>query len=89
MPRRVATPESPPASSLQPRLERAIRVLRRSAVLGPPPVVRDHVAFYAGRMDACTVDGELAVPQPGGFYGSWIRSDVVGPFTGGPGTMRC
>jgi uncharacterized protein (DUF427 family) len=45
-----------------------------------------HVAFYAGRMDACYVDDELVVPQPGGFYGGWITSDVVGPFKGSPGT---
>ena len=48
--------------------------------------IRDHVAFYAGRMDACFVDGELVVPQPGGFYGGWITSAVVGPFKGGPGS---
>ncbi|MGH9034053.1 MAG: DUF427 domain-containing protein [Acidimicrobiia bacterium] len=45
-----------------------------------------HVAFYAGRMDACSVDGELVTPQPGGFYGGWITSAVVGPFKGGPGS---
>jgi uncharacterized protein (DUF427 family) len=44
------------------------------------------VAFYPGRMDACFVDDELAVPQPGGFYGGWITSGVVGPFKGAPGT---
>ena len=48
--------------------------------------LRDHVAFYPGRMDACYVDCELVVPQPGGFYGGWITPDVVGPFKGGPGT---
>jgi len=45
-----------------------------------------HVAFYAGRMDACFVDGERVTPQPGGFYGGWITAAVVGPFKGGPGT---
>ena len=48
--------------------------------------LRDHVAFYAHRMDACFVDDELVVPQPGGFYGGWITSQVVGPFKGGPGS---
>jgi uncharacterized protein (DUF427 family) len=48
--------------------------------------LRDHVAFYASRMDACFVDGERVVPQPGGFYGGWITTKVVGPFKGGPGT---
>lgn len=45
------------------------------------------VAFYAGRMDACFVDDERVRAQPGGFYGGWITSDVVGPFKGEPGTM--
>jgi uncharacterized protein (DUF427 family) len=48
--------------------------------------LRDHVAFYAGPMDACFVDGERVTPQPGGFYGGWITSQVVGPFKGGPGS---
>lgn len=46
----------------------------------------DHVAFYPGRVDRCTVDGEVVEPQPGGFYGGWITSRVTGPFKGGPGT---
>lgn len=50
-------------------------------------VLRDHVAFYAGPLDACTVDGERVVPQPGGFYGGWITPDVAGPFKGIPGSM--
>jgi uncharacterized protein (DUF427 family) len=54
-----------------------------SAAFAP---LRDHVAFYAHRMDACFVDDELVVPQPGGFYGGWITSQVVGPFKGGPGS---
>lgn len=46
--------------------------------------IRGYIAFYAGRMDACTVNGELVVPQPGGFYGGWITKDIVGPFKGVP-----
>ncbi|GAA1960797.1 DUF427 domain-containing protein [Agromyces allii] len=45
------------------------------------------IAIYAGLVDTCTVDGETVVPQPGGFYGGWITSNVVGPFKGGPGSM--
>ena len=45
--------------------------------------IAGYVAFYAGRMDACFVDDELVVPQPGGFYGGWITANVVGPFKGG------
>jgi len=48
--------------------------------------LRDHVAFYPGRMDRCTVDGVLVAAQPGGFYGGWLTPDVVGPVKGGPGT---
>lgn len=46
----------------------------------------DHVAFYAGRVDRCTVGGEVVEPQAGGFYGGWITREVVGPFKGSPGT---
>lgn len=49
-------------------------------------IIRDHVAFYAAAMDACFVDDELVVPQPGGFYGGWITSRVAGPFKGVPGS---
>jgi nucleotidyltransferase-like protein len=45
------------------------------------------LAFYAGLMDRCTVDGETVTPQPGGFYGGWITAGIVGPFKGEPGSM--
>jgi uncharacterized protein (DUF427 family) len=48
--------------------------------------LEDCVAFYAGPMDACLVDGQPAVAQPGGFYGGWITPNIVGPFKGTPGT---
>ena len=48
--------------------------------------IADHLAFYAGPMDACYVGDELVKPQPGGFYGGWITSQVVGPFKGVPGS---
>jgi uncharacterized protein (DUF427 family) len=50
-------------------------------------LLHDRVAVYAQAMDACTVDGETVTPQPGGFYGGWITSDVVGPFKGVPGSF--
>ena len=49
-------------------------------------MIRDAVAFYPGRMDECTLDGELVEAQKGGFYGAWITSEVVGPFKDGRGT---
>lgn len=56
----------------------------------PAPVfeaIRDHLAFYAGPLEACLVDGEQVQPQPGGFYGGWITGDLKGPFKGGEGTL--
>ena len=49
--------------------------------------LKDHMAFYAGKMDECTVDGEKVQTQAGDFYGGWITSNIVGPFKGGPGTQ--
>ena len=48
--------------------------------------LRGHVAVYARLMDACFVDGEQVTPQPGGFYGGWVTSNLIGPFKGEPGT---
>ena len=50
-------------------------------------MLRDHVAVYPGRMDACFVGDERVTPQPGGFYGGWITAAFDGPFKGGPGTQ--
>ncbi len=67
------------------------RVAREAGWYYPEPspayqALRDHVAFYAGRVERCTVDGIAVTPQPGGFYGGWITPDVAGPFKGEPGT---
>lgn len=48
-------------------------------------VIRDHLAFYPGRVE-CRVDGELVRSQHGGFYGGWITSEIAGPFKGDPGS---
>ncbi|MFF4428107.1 DUF427 domain-containing protein [Streptomyces sp. NPDC001513] len=47
-----------------------------------------HLAFYPGKVDLCSVDGERVVAQPGDFYGGWITAEILGPFKGGPGTTR-
>lgn len=65
--------------------------VRRAAWSYPDPTrpfesIRDHLAFYPSLL-ACFVDGERATPQPGGFYGGWVTSGVVGPFKGSPGTQ--
>ena len=49
-------------------------------------VIRDYLAFYPGRVDACYVGKEKVKPQPGEFYGGWITSKILGPFKGGPET---
>ena len=45
------------------------------------------VAVMAAQVDRCMVNGEKVAPQPGGFYGGWITSWIVGPFKGIPGSM--
>ena len=49
-------------------------------------LLRDHIAFYPAAMELCLVNGDFVRPQPGGFYGGWITSEVVGPFKGSPGS---
>jgi len=58
----------------------------------PDPVpayaaLKDFVAVYPGRMDACDLDDERVQAQAGDFYGGSITSDVAGPFKGAPGTL--
>ena len=48
--------------------------------------LRDHVAFYAGRVDAAYLDDELVTPQGGAFYGGWVTAEIEGPYKGEPGT---
>jgi uncharacterized protein (DUF427 family) len=67
------------------------RTERRAAWYYPDPAgayreIKDHVAFYPSRMDACWVGGEKVRAQDGDFYGGWITPDVLGPFKGAPGT---
>ena len=46
----------------------------------------ERVAVYPGRMDRCTVGGEVVQEQEGDFYGGWITGNIVGPFKGAEGT---
>jgi len=52
----------------------------------PYAALRDHYAFYAGRVDACFLDDERVTPQEGEFYGGWVTAEVVGPYKGEPGS---
>ena len=44
-----------------------------------------YFSFYPALVN-CFVDGEKVIPQPGGFYGGWVTSEIVGPMKGEPGT---
>ena len=49
-------------------------------------VIAGHLAFYAAKVDEAWVGEERAAPQPGGFYGGWMTSRIVGPVKGEPGS---
>lgn len=66
-------------------------VVSRAAWSYPDPrpgfeAIRDHLAFYAGKLDECRVGEVVAEPQPGGFYGGWVTPDLAGPIKGAPGS---
>lgn len=48
--------------------------------------IKDYIAVYPSRMEACYVDDEQVSAQAGDFYGGWITKDIVGPFKGEMGT---
>ena len=48
--------------------------------------LRNHLAFYPGRVDAAWLDQEQVLAQDGDFYGGWVTADLAGPFKGAPGT---
>ncbi len=67
------------------------RVVENAAWYYPDPTpafesIRNSVAFYPSRVDACFVGDEQVTPQDGDFYGGWITKAIVGPFKGGAGT---
>jgi uncharacterized protein (DUF427 family) len=70
----------------------ATRVAARAAwTYERPPApfapIAGAIAVMAAQVDRCTVNGERVIPQPGGFYGGWITSWIVGPFKGIPGSL--
>ena len=73
-------------------LDVAGRVIPDVAWTYPEPspgyeAIAGHLAFYASRVDEAWVGDERATPQPGGFYGGWVTSRIVGPIKGGPGSF--
>lgn len=43
-------------------------------------------AFHPAGLEACSLDGERIEPQPGGYYGGWVSSEIRGPLKGLPGS---
>lgn len=43
--------------------------------------IKNYLSFYPGRID-CWMGEEKVKPQPGGFYGGWVTSEIVGPWKG-------
>jgi uncharacterized protein (DUF427 family) len=67
------------------------RLVENAAWSYPEPLagyeaIQGHIAFYAGKMDACYVGQYLVTPQAGDYYGGWVTPNIVGPFKGEPGT---
>jgi uncharacterized protein (DUF427 family) len=57
--------------------------------LNPPDKfsqIKEYLAFYPNKLEACFVNDEKVNSQDGSFYGGWITKDIVGPFKGGSGT---
>ncbi len=67
------------------------RAVPRAAWSYPDPlsdysIIKDYLAFYPARMDACYVGDALVTAQPGDYYGGWITPEILGPFKGDPQT---
>ena len=65
-------------------------VMREAAWSYPAPTaafaaIAGHLAFYATPLRRLFCRRRTPRPQPGGFYGGWITSDLAGPFKGVPG----
>ncbi len=68
------------------------KTVKNAAWFYPDPTldfaaIKDYIAFYPSKTDACYVNDEIVQSQPGDFYGGWITSEIVGPFKGGAGTF--
>jgi hypothetical protein len=78
------------AESIHPFLQRTPdnkRPLNPQQLIAPGfEPIAGAIAVMAALVDRCTVNDEQVVPQPGGFYGGWVTSWIVGPFKGIPGS---
>jgi len=43
--------------------------------------IEGYLSFYPAKAE-CYVGDERVQPQPGGFYGGWVTSEIVGPMKG-------
>ncbi len=46
--------------------------------------IAGYLSFYPASLE-CFINDEKVKPQPGGFYGGWMTSEIVGPVKGEPG----
>ncbi|MFI5144383.1 MAG: DUF427 domain-containing protein [Ignavibacteria bacterium] len=44
--------------------------------------IKNYIAFYPQKMDACYLDNEPVTPEPGKYYGGWITKDITVPSLG-------
>jgi uncharacterized protein (DUF427 family) len=70
-------------TSGEPKISRAVWSYHQPSERFSP--IDGYYSFYPALVE-CYVDGERVTPQPGGFYGGWITSEIVGPVKGEPGT---
>lgn len=50
--------------------------------------LKDHIAFYAARVDAAFIGDEQVSPQPGAFYAGWVTRNLRGPIKGVAGSSN-
>ena len=71
------------------------KIVREGAWSYPEPLtdlgmcyerIAGYFAFYAAKMDGCSIGDERVVPQPGGYYGGWVTARLTGPIKGAPGS---
>lgn len=50
--------------------------------------LKGYLAFYASKMQECSVAGVRVRPQDGDFYGGWVTPNLTGTIKGSPGTRH-
>ncbi len=50
--------------------------------------LKGYLAFYASKMQECSVAGVQVQPQDGDFYGGWVTPNLTGTIKGSPATRH-